>query len=220
MCSYKIFIRQLFLWLTPVHLNVCTELYIYIRLAWQWVLPTLPLMYKLMYKTCLLTESVIHIKTVDIAYVSLRLVQAISVEIISQPHHLMYQITCNSLICKRLYSLHVNGEKKMNKTQSKNFVSVVLLSFPSQAQYDLWYEKYITFYNSKAVEFLKKNGQLSQSANLVNDDNDLFTFLILHIRTKMLMRPVKKFHGQWAKIGAILLEKCLAIVGEQIWGFD
>ena len=61
----------------------------------------------------------------------------------------------------------------MNKTQSKNFVSVVLLSFPSQAQYDLWYEKYITFYNSKAVEFLKKNGQLSQSANLVNDDNDL-----------------------------------------------
>ena len=47
-------------------------------------------------------------------------------------------------------------KKKMNKTQSKNFVSVVLLSFPSQAQYDLWYEKYITFYNSKAVEFLKK----------------------------------------------------------------
>ena len=61
----------------------------------------------------------------------------------------------------------------MNEPQSKNFVSVVLLSFPSQAQYDLWYEKYITFYNSKAVEFLKKNGQLSQSANLVNDDNDL-----------------------------------------------
>ena len=49
-------------------------------------------------------------------------------------------------------------KKKMNKTESKNFVSVVLLSFPSQAQYDLWYEKYITFYNSKAVEFLKKMG--------------------------------------------------------------
>ena len=64
-------------------------------------------------------------------------------------------------------------KKKMNKTQSKNFVSAVLLSFPSQAQYDLWYEKYITFYNSKAVGFLKKNGQLNQSANLVNDDNDL-----------------------------------------------
>ena len=69
-------------------------------------------------------------------------------------------------------------KKKMNKTQSKNFVSVVLLSFPSQAQYDLWYEKYITFYNSKAVEFLKKNGQLSQSANLVNDDNELLLSLI------------------------------------------
>ena len=42
----------------------------------------------------------------------------------------------------------------MNKAQSKIFVSVVLLSFPSPAQYELWYEKYITFYNSKAVEFL------------------------------------------------------------------
>ena len=61
----------------------------------------------------------------------------------------------------------------MIDAQSKNFVSVVLLSFPSKVQYDLWYEKYITFYNSKAVDFLKKNGQLSQSANLVDDDNDL-----------------------------------------------
>ena len=49
-------------------------------------------------------------------------------------------------------------KKKMNKTESKNFVSVFLLSFTSQSQYDLWYEKYISFYNSKAVEFLKKMG--------------------------------------------------------------
>ena len=30
--------------------------------------------------------------------------------ITSQPHHFMYQIMCNSLICKRLYSLHINGD--------------------------------------------------------------------------------------------------------------
>ena len=28
----------------------------------------------------------------------------------SQPHHFMYQIMCNSLICKRLYSLHIYGD--------------------------------------------------------------------------------------------------------------
>ena len=28
----------------------------------------------------------------------------------SQPHHFMYQIMCNSLICRRLYRLHINGD--------------------------------------------------------------------------------------------------------------
>tara|TARA_A100001011_G_C13722058_1_gene600005 strand:+ start:344 stop:535 length:192 start_codon:yes stop_codon:yes gene_type:complete len=62
--------------------------------------------------------------------------------------------------------------KEMSENQSKNFVSVGLISFPSRVQYDLWYEKYITFYSPKAVEFLKENGQLSQSANLIDEDND------------------------------------------------
>ena len=48
----------------------------------------------------------------------------------------------------------------MDDSNDKNFVSVVLLSFPSQLQYDLWYEKYNTFYSPKAVEFLKSNGQI------------------------------------------------------------
>ena len=60
-------------------------------------------------------------------------------------------------------------QKKMNETQSKNFVSVVLLSFPSKAQYDLWHEKYITFYNSKAVEDLKKsNTKVMKSVEVIN----------------------------------------------------
>ena len=46
----------------------------------------------------------------------------------------------------------------MSETQSKNFVTVALVSFPSRVQYDLWYEKYTTFYSSKAIEFLKDNG--------------------------------------------------------------
>ena len=112
-------------------------------------------------------------------------------------------------------------KKKMNKTQSKNFVSVVLLSFPSQAQYDLWYEKYKTFYNSKAVEFLKKNGQLSQSANLVNDDNDLLRVsLIWTYKDKDAYEACQKFHGQWAKIGGDFIGKASGYRGEQIWGFD
>ena len=67
----------------------------------------------------------------------------------------------------------------MSENQSKNFVSVGLISFPSRVQYDLWYEKYITFYSPKAVEFLKESGQLNQSASLSEEDNDLMRVSII-----------------------------------------
>ena len=69
----------------------------------------------------------------------------------------------------------------MYKNHSKNFVSVVILSFPSRIQYDLWYEKYTTFYSSKAIQFLKDNGQLSQSANLIEEENDLIRVSLIWI---------------------------------------
>ena len=69
----------------------------------------------------------------------------------------------------------------MIEEKPKNFISVVLLSFPSRVQYDLWYEKYITFYSSKAVEYLKENGQVSQSASLVNEGNDLLRVSLIWI---------------------------------------
>ena len=67
----------------------------------------------------------------------------------------------------------------MSENQSKNFVSVGLISFPSRVQYDLWYEKYITFYSPKAIKFLKENGQLNQSASLIDEDNDLMRVSII-----------------------------------------
>ena len=74
---------------------------------------------------------------------------------------------------------------------------MVLLCFPSQAQYDLWYERFITFNNSKVVEFLRKNAQFSQSANLVSDDNDLLRVsLIWTYRDKDAYEAYQKFHGQ------------------------
>ena len=77
----------------------------------------------------------------------------------------------------------------MGENQSKNFVSVGLISFPSRVQYDLWYEKYITFYSPKAVEFLKENGQLSQSASLIEEDNDLMRVSIIWVyRDKRVSR--------------------------------
>ena len=108
-----------------------------------------------------------------------------------------------------------------SENQSKNFVSVVLLSFPSLVQYNLWYQKYVTFYSPKAVEFLKNNGQISQSANLVDDQNDLTRVSLIWIyKNKKSYEECQKFHGQWAKIAGQYIGKASGYRGEQIWGFN
>ena len=108
----------------------------------------------------------------------------------------------------------------MSEEQPNNFISVVLLSFPSKVQYDLWYEKYITFYNTKAVDFLKKNGQISQSANLVDDDNDLIRVSLIWVyKNKNAYEACQKFHGQWSKIAGDFIGKASGYRGEQLWGF-
>ena len=109
----------------------------------------------------------------------------------------------------------------MREEQPKNFISVVLLSFPSKVQYDLWYEKYITFYSPKAVEYLKENGQLSQSASLVNEENDLLRVSLIWIyKDKKAYEACQKFHGQWTKIAGEYIGKASGYRGEQIWGFS
>ena len=109
----------------------------------------------------------------------------------------------------------------MSDSESKNFVSVVLLTFPSRVQYDLWYEKYITFYSPKAVEFLKENGQLSQSATLVDEENDLIRVSLIWVyKDKKAYGACQKFHGQWAKIGGDYIGKVSGYRGENIWGFS
>ena len=51
------------------------------------------------------------------------------------------------------------------------FTSVVLVTFPSEVQYDNWLTKFRTFYNKKAIEFLRNNGQISQRASRVQGDD-------------------------------------------------
>ena len=109
----------------------------------------------------------------------------------------------------------------MREEQPKNFISVVLISFPSRVQYDLWYEKYITFYSPNAVEYLKENGQLSQSASIVNEENDLLRVSLIWIyKDKKAYEACQKFHGQWAKIGGDFIGKASGYRGKELWGFD
>ena len=109
----------------------------------------------------------------------------------------------------------------MYKNHSKNFVSVVILSFPSRIQYDLWYEKYTTFYSSKAIQFLKDNGQLSQSANLIEEENDLIRVSLIWIyKDKKAFEACQRFHSKWAKIGGEYIGKASGYRGDQIWGFS
>ena len=51
------------------------------------------------------------------------------------------------------------------------FTSVVFVTFPSEVQYDNWIAKLRTFYNKRAMEFFYENGQISQHASRVQDDD-------------------------------------------------
>jgi hypothetical protein len=78
---------------------------------------------------------------------------------------------------------------------------------------------YILFAQSSRV--LKDNGQISQSANLVDDKNDLTRVSLIWIyKDKKSYEACQKFHGQWAKIGGEYIGKVSGYRGEQIWGFN
>ena len=48
---------------------------------------------------------------------------------------------------------------KHNVIKADVFTSVVLMTFPSEVQYDNWLTKLRTFFNKKAMAFLRENGQ-------------------------------------------------------------
>ena len=51
------------------------------------------------------------------------------------------------------------------------FTSGVLVTFPSEVQYDNWLTKFRTSYNKKAIDFLRGNEQISQRASRVMGDD-------------------------------------------------
>lgn len=68
---------------------------------------------------------------------------------------------------------------------------------------------------------LKKNGQISQSASLVDEDNDLTRVSLIWVyRDKNCYQACPKFHSQWAKIGGDFIGKASGYRGEQISGFN
>ena len=93
------------------------------------------------------------------------------------------------------------------------FTSVVLVTFPSEVQYDNWLAKFRTFYNKKAMEFLCENGQISQSASRVQGDDVIRITIIWTYRDYNAYEKCQKFHGQWGKVGVSLLQKLLGIGG-------
>ena len=72
----------------------------------------------------------------------------------------------------------------------------------------------------KKSYILKENGQISQSASLIDEDNDLMRVSIIWVyRDKNAYEACQKFHSQWAKIGGDFIGKASFYRGEQIWEF-
>ena len=97
------------------------------------------------------------------------------------------------------------------------FTSVVLVTFPSEVQYDNWLAKFRTFYNKKAMEFLRNNGQISQRASRVQEDDVIRITIIWSYRDCDAYKKCQKFHGQWGKVGGKFIAKSSGYRGHEIW---
>lgn len=97
------------------------------------------------------------------------------------------------------------------------FTSVVLVTFPSEVQYDNWLIKFRTFYNNKAIEFLRNNGQLSQRASRVQGDDIIRITIIWTYQDFDAYERCQKFHGQWGEVGGKYIAKASGYRGCEVW---
>ena len=97
------------------------------------------------------------------------------------------------------------------------FTSVVLVTFPSEVQYDNWLTKFRTFYNEKAMAFLQKNGQISQRASRVQGEDVIRITIIWTYRDYDAYQRCQKFHGQWGKVGGKFIAKAAGYRGHEVW---
>ena len=87
------------------------------------------------------------------------------------------------------------------------FTSVVLVTFPSEVQYDNWLMKFRTFYNKKAMEFLRDNGQISQRASRVQGDDVIRITIIWTYRDYEAYEKYQNFMVNREKVGGQFIAK-------------
>ena len=97
------------------------------------------------------------------------------------------------------------------------FTSVVLVTFPSEVQYDNWLTKFRTFYNKKAMEFLHNSGQISQRAARVEEDDVIRVTIIWTYNDYNAYENCQKFHSQWGKVGGKYIAKSSGYRGYEVW---
>tara|TARA_B100001113_G_scaffold16610_1_gene12479 strand:- start:2321 stop:2632 length:312 start_codon:yes stop_codon:yes gene_type:complete len=81
----------------------------------------------------------------------------------------------------------------------KKFISVGMLLFPSKGDQKMWLEKWDTFYSPKAIEFLKKNGQLNQRILLEKNNELIRTIVIWEYESEEAYKKCQAFHSNWSK---------------------
>ncbi len=91
------------------------------------------------------------------------------------------------------------------------------MTFPSEVKYDNWLTKFRTFYNKKAIEFLRENGQISQRASRVSGDDVIRITIIWTYRDYGTDERCQKFHSQWEKVGGKFIANTSGYRGYEVW---
>ena len=98
----------------------------------------------------------------------------------------------------------------------KKFISVGILLFPTQGDQKMWLEKWNTFYSPKAIEFLKKNGQLNQCIFFEKNKDLIRTILIWEYESEEAFKKCQAFHSNWSKFESNFASKYQSFRVEEI----
>ena len=67
------------------------------------------------------------------------------------------------------------------------------------------------------MEFLSKNGLISQRASRVQEDDVIRITIIWSYRDYDAYKKCQKFHGQWGKVGGKFIAKSAGYRGYEVW---
>ena len=102
----------------------------------------------------------------------------------------------------------------------KRFTAIVIATFNSDGEYEIFVEKLKDFNSDKVVKHLKANGQISLSLNRIIEDELIRIATIWQYENKKCWEECQKLWSKFTGIGPNYIVKRSRFIGEEIFSWQ